>query len=247
MQLRQAMGSSNDGHLSAQPGASPCGTFRDVGLFAQTLTGLPFSGRAGLFLDRDGVLVEEINYLHRPEDVIFISGAAQAIARVNRAGVAIIMVTNQAGIARGLYTWDDFLAVQQCIYSHCALHGGHFDMVLACAYHRDGIGDYAITDHPWRKPAPGMLLEAARILQVDLGRSFIIGDSFSDLAAGHAAGLPRGALVRTGHGEREWQKGGKTRFAEWRNNLDFVPHRAENVVAAIDQWLEELMSRKNAP
>jgi D-glycero-D-manno-heptose 1,7-bisphosphate phosphatase len=226
--------------LPDESGASP-----DVGLFAQRLTERPFAGRPGLFLDRDGVLVEEINYLHRPEDVVFISGAYLSIARANRVGVAIVMVTNQAGIARGLYTWDDFLAVQRCIYTHCALHGARFDMVLACAYHIDGIGDYAIANHPWRKPAPGMLLEAARVLEVDLGRSFIIGDSLSDLAAGRAAGLPGGALVRTGHGEREWRKGGEPQFAEWRNS-QFTPRHVENAATAIDQWLEDLIARTGA-
>lgn len=91
-----------------------------------------------------------------------------------------------------------------------------------------------------------MLLEAARVLKIDLGRSFILGDSLSDLAAGRAAGLPRGALVRTGHGEREWRKGGETQFAEWRSSQDFMPRRVENAVAVVDKWLEELMARTDA-
>lgn len=119
-------------------------------------------------------------------------------------------------------------------------------MVLACAYHADGIEPYRLAAHPWRKPQPGMLLEAARILGVDLSRSHIIGDTLTDLAAGAQAGLPGGTLVRTGHGEREWRDRGEAVFATYRESGRFVANLAENAGEAIDAWLMNAIPRGNA-
>lgn len=211
----------------------------DVGIFAHRFTQVSFCGRPALFLDRDGVIVEDTGYLHRVSDIAFIPGVVKAVAQANRASIAIVMVTNQAGIGRGLYDWKDFATVQQAIYTYYSAHGSHFDMALACAYHGDGIGAYAVADHPWRKPNPGMLFEAARILGIDLAHSFIVGDRLSDLAAGHAAGLMGGTLVATGHGRQEWASHGEELFARWQAKGRFLPHRAESAQDAIDEWMRE--------
>lgn len=161
---------------------------------------LSFSGRRALFLDRDGVVVSEVGYLGRPEDVALIDGAGRAIAELNRAGVPVVLVTNQSGIARGYYDWSAFEAVQREIERRLGAQGAHLDAVLACGYHAEGLGALAV-DHPWRKPGPGMLLDAAEQMGVDLASSWIAGDQARDLQAGRAAGLAGGLHLATGHGD----------------------------------------------
>jgi D-glycero-D-manno-heptose 1,7-bisphosphate phosphatase len=159
-----------------------------------------FDHKAALFLDRDGVIVEETHFLCRAEDVRLIAGAAAVIAACNRAGVPVVVVTNQSGIGRGLYDWQAFAAVQAAITDVLAREDAHLDAVLACAYHADAPAPFGDGDHPWRKPQPGMILEAARRMNLEVARSFIVGDKADDLAAGRAAGLCGGVVVRTGHG-----------------------------------------------
>lgn len=214
-----------------------------LGTFSNVFSDKLFYEHAALFLDRDGVIIDEINYLHKVADITFIPGVAEAVARANGLNVPVILITNQAGIGRGFYGWNDFHNVQKHIQTHFANHSAHIDMVLACAYHGDGIKEYKVSDHHWRKPNPGMLLEAARVLRIDLKKSFIVGDSLSDLAAGIAAGLEAGALVETGHGEREWnEKDGKKMFKNWQKKYKFLPVKISNAALAINRWLSQLDS-----
>ncbi|MFQ5764573.1 MAG: D-glycero-alpha-D-manno-heptose-1,7-bisphosphate 7-phosphatase [Rhodospirillales bacterium] len=156
--------------------------------------------RPALFLDRDGVVVEEVRYLHKPEDVRLIDGAAAVIAHANRRAIPVVLVTNQAGIGRGYYDWPDFVAVQEIILDRLAAEGAFVNGVFACPHHGDGQPPYDQADHPWRKPNPGMLLAAAERFPVDLARSWIVGDRVGDLEAGRNARLAGGIHVRTGHG-----------------------------------------------
>jgi len=164
------------------------------GIWRQVSSGAVSSGvspaRAALFLDRDGVVIEEVNYLHRVEDVALCSGAAAVIAAANAALIPVVLVTNQAGIARGRYGWAEFGAVQAAVTAMLAGHGAHLDAVYACPYHRDGKGVFAHPDHPARKPNPGMLLRAVDDLAVDLGRSWLVGDKASDIEAVEMPGSP---------------------------------------------------------
>jgi D-glycero-D-manno-heptose 1,7-bisphosphate phosphatase len=157
-------------------------------------TGIP-----AVFIDRDGTLNEEVGYLCRPEDVVLIPGAREALARLNAQGIPVLVVTNQAGIGRGRYGWDAFHAVMDRIGELLRQGGAHLDGVYAAPHHPMGQGGYAHPDHPDRKPNPGMLLRAAAEHGVDLGRSWMIGDKELDLEAGRHAGC-RVALVRTGYG-----------------------------------------------
>lgn len=210
---------------------------QEPGLFSCRLSTRDYEGKPCLFLDRDGVLVEETHYLHRIEDVVLISGVAEAIANANALGVPVVMVTNQAGIGRGYYSWRDFERVQQHIIEACASVGARWDMVLACAYHGEGIAPYRLDGHSWRKPQPGMLLEAARVLKIDVSRSHIVGDTLADLQAGVEAGLSGGTLVMTGHGEREWRENGNAAFARYAKLGSFVARLAGNGGEAIENWL----------
>lgn len=155
--------------------------------------------RPAIFMDRDGTLNEEVGYLHRPEDVVLVPGAAEALARLNALGVPVVVVTNQAGIGKGRYGWEEFEEVMARIREILARAGARMDGVYAAPHHVRGIGEYQHPDHPDRKPNPGMLLRAAEELGLDLARSWMIGDKELDLGAGRNAGC-KVALVRTGYG-----------------------------------------------
>ncbi|MBY0610687.1 MAG: HAD family hydrolase [Beijerinckiaceae bacterium] len=172
---------------------------RSEGLWAEIRRPVE-AGRSALFLDRDGAVVEERHYLRSVADVALTQGAGEAIARLNLQGVPIVLITNQAGVGRDIFTWDNFMAVQDEMHRQLARHGAAIDAVYACAYHEHGKAGYAVANHPWRKPNPGMIEAARTDLGADLGRSWVIGDRATDLQAGRAAGLRGGTLVATGYG-----------------------------------------------
>jgi D-glycero-D-manno-heptose 1,7-bisphosphate phosphatase len=174
----------------------------DPGLWCEVDAVVP-PGRAALFLDRDGVIVTDTHYLCRVEDVRMIAGAAGAIARCNARQIPVVVVTNQAGIGRGYYDWEAFHAVQGALKAALAAENAHLDGVLACAYHAEGRAPLRVDNHPWRKPNPGMIVEAAHRLQLDLSRSWIVGDRAHDLAAGAAAHLAGGTLLEADAQERQ--------------------------------------------
>jgi D-glycero-D-manno-heptose 1,7-bisphosphate phosphatase len=175
-------------HSRPEPGATA------DGLWSEIAAG-NFAGRPALFLDRDGVIVEDAHYLGRAKDVQMLAGAGEAIARCNKLGIPVIVVSNQSGIARGLYDWSGFVAVQAAIASALAETGARLDAVYACAHHADGKAPLNVADHPWRKPNPGMIVAAAERMKLDIAHSWIAGDRASDLAAGRAAGLAGGILI----------------------------------------------------
>jgi D-glycero-D-manno-heptose 1,7-bisphosphate phosphatase len=164
------------------------------GLWSEIAAG-DFAGRPALFLDRDGVIVEDTHFLDRAQDVRMLAGASEAIARCNTLGIPVIVVSNQSGIARGLYDWSGFAAVQRAIATALSQTGARLDAVFACAHHADGKAPLNVADHPWRKPNPGMIVAAAERMKLDLAQSWIAGDRASDIAAGRAAGLAGGILI----------------------------------------------------
>lgn len=163
------------------------------------------TARAAVFLDRDGVIVEEVGYLHTPQDTVMIRSAAAAIAEWNRRGIPVVVVTNQAGVGRAYYTWREFEEVEQKIAQELAAGGARTDGTWACGYHVDGVGELR-GDHQFRKPRPGMLLDAAEEMNLDLGASWMVGDKLLDLECAVTAGLKGAVLVRTGYGA-EMEKG----------------------------------------
>jgi D-glycero-D-manno-heptose 1,7-bisphosphate phosphatase len=201
----------------------------DVGLWCQ-IDCMDFHGRAALFLDRDGVVVLDTHYLGRPEDLRLIEGSASAIARCNTLGIPVVLVTNQSGIARGYYGWDGFRAVQTALEAELASAGAHLDAVLACAYHSQGNEPLRVSQHPWRKPNPGMILEAGSRMNLDLPSSWIIGDRVHDVAAGKAASLAGGVLVRPDRFEHA--------EAQSLANDRFVVEIAGNLAEAVDILIE---------
>lgn len=151
--------------------------------------------RPALFLDRDGVVVVEVGFLHEPEKVEVRPGVASLITACHDADIAVVIVTNQSGVGRGLYDWRDFASVQERI--RIALGPGRqwWQAEFACGYHPRGEGRWQPRDHVWRKPGAGMLEEGARRLNLDLERSWIIGDRATDMGAGAKAGIAGGVLM----------------------------------------------------
>lgn len=162
-------------------------------------------GRRAVFLDRDGTINEEKNYLHRVEDFEFIPGAPEAIRCLKEAGFLVVVVTNQSGVGRGYYSMEDVDTLHRHIQAELARIGASIDGFYVCPHHpSEGVGDYR-QDCDCRKGNPGMLLQAAAEHHVDLTRSFMVGDKVADVEAGERAGCTP-LLVMTGYGEREAQK-----------------------------------------
>ena len=180
------------GRTPAPPSAAEAGFLDAEGIWRHAIAELAWaSGRPALFLDRDGVIVEEVDYLHRVEDLALIPAAAELIAEANRRAIPVVVASNQAGIARGYFGWEEFRQVQIELNRRLVEIGARVDLMLACPHY---------PEHPDRKPRPGMFRKAAQMAAIDPGRSWVIGDKASDLEAARAAGLSGGVLVLTGHG-----------------------------------------------
>ena len=149
-----------------------------------------------LFLDRDGVLIEDKHYLCNPDDVQLCAGAKNLLEKAKNDQWPVVVITNQSGIARGLIDWNAYESVSQRLLK---LLGPE---TLISAIYANGYGPDAPLNS-WRKPSPGMLLAAAKDLNIDLSRSILVGDRLTDLQAGASAGLPLLIHVLTGHGQEE--------------------------------------------
>ncbi|KQW86822.1 D-glycero-alpha-D-manno-heptose-1,7-bisphosphate 7-phosphatase [Brevundimonas sp. Root1279] len=150
------------------------------------MTGVP-----AVFLDRDGVLIEDTGYPHLEEHLRLVPGADAAVRRLNALGFLCVIVTNQSGVARGLFTEAQMKAFNALIVRKLAAKGAIIGAVYACPYHSEGrVEAYIHPDHPDRKPNPGMILRAIQDHQIDPARSFLIGDQPSDLEAARRAGVP---------------------------------------------------------
>jgi len=148
----------------------------------------PAGARPGILLDRDGTIIVDHGYVGSVDRVEFIDGAADAIATFNRAGIPVAVVTNQAGIARGLYGIDDVAQVHKYIEAHLAEHGAHIDLFLFCPYHPAGIVEAFARTSEDRKPRPGMANAAASALNLDLTASWVVGDRPEDVGLAQAVG-----------------------------------------------------------
>lgn len=156
-----------------------------------------------IFLDRDGTLVDELGFLRRPEDLRLLPRAAQGVRAFNSAGWRAIVVTNQSGLARGLFTPADLAAVHARLEEELAREGARLDAILHCPHHPDEGAPPLRAPCACRKPEPGLMLEAAERFGLELGACWIVGDSLRDLEAGKRAGLAGELLVLTGKGPEE--------------------------------------------
>jgi D-glycero-D-manno-heptose 1,7-bisphosphate phosphatase len=160
---------------------------------------MPAERRPAAFIDRDGVINEELNYVGRIEDFHLLPGACNGLRRLASCGYALVVVTNQAGIAKGRYDETAYEELTRHMRDLLASEGVALAGVYHCPHHPEGtVARHAIACD-CRKPAPGMLLRAARELGLDLARSVLVGDKISDTEAGRAAGLRWTVLVESGH------------------------------------------------
>lgn len=150
--------------------------------------------RPAVFIDRDGTIIEETEYLSDPAGIVVIAGTFEALRELREAGFVLVTVTNQAGIARGYYTTSDYQAVASRLDEVLAESGASVDRTMYCPHHPDHGGPC-----PCRKPATGMFREAAADLGIDLTASYYVGDKVSDVLPAVELG-GQGVLVRTGYG-----------------------------------------------
>jgi len=153
----------------------------------------------GVFLDRDGTIIEEVGYLSRVDQFRFIDGAAKAVKSLNASGLKVVIVTNQAGVARGYLSETALQEIHCRMADMLRAQSARLDAIYYCPHHPiEGVGPYRMECN-CRKPKPGMLDRAARELNIDLSQSFVVGDKITDLETGYAVGC-KTVLVRTGYG-----------------------------------------------
>ena len=181
-------------------------------------------GQPAVFLDRDGTINLDKGYFYRPEDFEFEDGAVEAIRQLNQAGYKIFVVSNQAGIALGHFNETQVEALHEWLGAELGKQEAYIDGFYYCPHHAQlGVGRYK-TVCDCRKPAPGLLLKAAKEWNLDMSRSFMVGDHNSDVEAGRAAGV-RPIFVRTGHGPQE----------EAKVAADIL--KADNLYQAVTQYI----------
>ena len=162
------------------------------------------SGRSGLILDRDGVINHDTGFLHRIEDCRFVDGIFEMVAAFAARDFAIVVATNQSGIGRGLFSEADFTTLMAWMRLEFERRGGRIDAVYHDPTHpTEGVGAYRRESHG-RKPGPGMILQAASDLALDLTASYCVGDRMRDIEAGRAAGVGHLVLYdpAVGHPQR---------------------------------------------
>ena len=152
--------------------------------------------RRAAFIDRDGVLNEDLGYVHRWQDFHWLPGAIDALAQLQRTGHALVVVTNQSGVARGLYTLADVERLHTQLRSELQAHGVQLAGLYACPHHPQAVLPEYRLHCACRKPMPGLIQQAARELALDLPASCLFGDKASDIEAGRRAGVGRSWLVQ---------------------------------------------------
>jgi len=155
-----------------------------------------------VFLDRDGTIIEEVGYLDRPERVEFFPWTIDAIRVLNRAGLAVVLVSNQSGIARGFFTHDVVEQTHARMAAMLSEGGAHIDAYYYCPHHPDGVVPDLAKACSCRKPARGLVDRAVEEFNIDPARSFVVGDRWVDIGLARAVGA-QGLLVRSGYGDTQ--------------------------------------------
>jgi D-glycero-D-manno-heptose 1,7-bisphosphate phosphatase len=170
--------------------------------------------RPAVFLDRDGVLLYDMGYLSRREDLRWYSFAIDAVRLLNRAGFLVFVTTNQGGVGLGYYTEEFVRDTHDGMTRQLVLAGAHIDGWWFCPHHPRAVVDHLRVICECRKPAPGMVRAAQARFPIDLARSFVVGDKATDMALAASVGA-RGVFVRTGQGESELARAGGTMPSAW--------------------------------
>jgi len=187
--------------------------------------------RRAVFMDRDGTISEEIGYVNHPARYRVFPYASEAVRLLNQSNYLAILVTNQAGVARGYFTEDVIKAVHARLEKELEEGGAHLDAIFYCAHHP------SIGEHPYRfncdcrKPKPGLIRRAAEHFDIDLTKSWMIGDRYSDIELARNAGL-RAAFVLSGYGLGEWEY----QRGVWKTEPDLV---AKDLLEAVQLIVKE--------
>jgi D-glycero-D-manno-heptose 1,7-bisphosphate phosphatase len=188
-----------------------------------------------IFIDRDGTINEDLGYIATAGDLIIYPWVAEAVRLINDAGLKAIVVTNQSGIARGMYTEGDLTAVHDRLIDQLGGQGARIDAVYYCPHHPDYGSERYRKECQCRKPQPGMLRAAAREHDIDLARSWVIGDKASDINLASAVGA-RGVLVLTGYGSETLAQ-----RERWPCEPEFV---SDNLLDAVRMILDDESPRR---
>jgi D,D-heptose 1,7-bisphosphate phosphatase len=184
-----------------------------------------------IFLDRDGTINEEVGYLDDLAKLKIIPAAFEAVRLINAAKMKAVVITNQAGVARGLFSEDFVKIANKFLHAEFLKENALIDAFYYCPHHpTEGIGSYH-RECDCRKPAPGMLLQAAQEMNIDLARSYIIGDRYNDIEAGKRAQV-KGVLVKTGFGQSVLQDDGPDKLTAY-NQPDYI---AADILEAV-RWI----------
>ena len=155
--------------------------------------------RPAIFLDRDGLIIKDCNYISKPKDVILEIGVKKFFREANSLKIPIIIVTNQSGISRDIFDWDSYGLITEKMMNYI----GPNNSIIGI--YANGLGPNAL-DISWRKPSPGMIINASHLFNIDLSKSILLGDRLSDLLSGARAGIKTLIHVSSGHGLVERKK-----------------------------------------
>lgn len=184
--------------------------------------------RPAVFLDRDGTLNEEVGYLSRPEDLALIPGAGAAVRRINQAGMAAVVISNQSGVARGYFDEVTLGSIHQRLREELEKVGASLDGIYYCPHHPEGVVEEYRKECGCRKPEIGMIRKAVQELAVELSNSYMVGDHIKDIRLAVNAGM-RSVMIMTGHGKDVWARAGEA-------EQSLPDHVAEDLAAAVD-WI----------
>ena len=186
---------------------------------------------SAIFLDRDGTINDEVGYLDSADKLRIIPAAFKAVRLINSSGMKAVVITNQAGVAKGLFTEEFVREINEQIQSALLAQGALIDRFYFCPHHpTEGIDPYRLICN-CRKPEPGLLLQAAVDLNIDLARSYFIGDRLRDVETAHRV-CAKGVLVMTGYGQDLMQKSGPDQANEL-NQPDYI---AQDILEAV-HWI----------
>lgn len=187
--------------------------------------------RPAVFMDRDGTISEEVGYVNHPSRYRVFPFSTQAVRLLNERGWLAILVTNQAGVARGYFTEDLIGEVHGVLKEELERGGACLDAIYYCAHH-PSVGEPPFRlDCDCRKPRPGLIRRASEEFDIDLARSWMIGDRYSDIVLAHNAGV-RSAFVMTGYGRGEWEY----QRSAWQHQPELV---ADNLLEAVRKIVDE--------
>ncbi len=158
-----------------------------------------------VFLDRDGVITQDPpHYAHRLDQLALIDGSGSAIKILNEENFKVIIITNQSGVAKGLYNENDIEIFNQAMIEQLKQFNAHIDAIYYCPHHPEAEVQQYHIDCDCRKPKPGMLIDGGKKFNIDFKHSFLVGDKWSDIEAGRSVGC-KTILVKTGHGLLEYE------------------------------------------